>query len=72
MYWLRACVDIDKATDDAKSGKQLNGVVYKEYEAMVTIPLSTLSLNLVSSLKCLSSLKYYGESFVIFWSILFN
>ncbi len=61
-----ACVDIDKATDDAKSGKQLNGVVYKEYEAMVTIPLSTLSLNLVSSLKCLSSLKYYGESFVIF------
>lgn len=48
MYWFRACVDIDNAIDEANNGRQLNGVEYKLYEATVTIPFSTDSLNLVS------------------------
>jgi hypothetical protein len=48
MYWLSAWVDIESSIDDANNGRQLNGVEYRLYEATVTIPLSTESLNLVS------------------------
>jgi hypothetical protein len=48
---------IDNATADANNGKQLIGVLYRLYEATVTIPLSTDNLNLVNYEYCRNSLE---------------
>lgn len=48
MYWFNAWVDIESATDEAKSGRHEKPTGYSEYAPMVTIPFNKESLNLVS------------------------
>lgn len=56
MYWLRACVDMDNATDAARSGQHENVTGYNEYDPIVTIPFNKDSLNFVSYKPCLNIL----------------
>ena len=58
MYWFNACVDIESATDESSKGKQDIAVGYNEYAPIVTIPLRTDNLNLVSSSPCFNILLF--------------
>lgn len=56
MYWLSAWVDIDNATDAARSGQHENVTGYKEYDPIVTIPFNKDNLNFVSYRPCFNIL----------------
>ena len=72
MYWLRACVDIDSATEEANKGRHDAAAGYREYAPIVTIPLRRESLNFVSSSPCFRSFLLNKVEKVDLKIVLFN